>query len=108
MDDLAEQIVEHFPTEDKVLSKNTEILKGDKFFKVLFSNSRRNPGIIMMVPTHAVAFFSVVVTHVETSKPTTHPPQNLSLTLPQARMKTPRYLMQSIRDLMKMMMKRNL
>ena len=27
MDDLAEQIVEHFPTEDKVFSKNNEILK---------------------------------------------------------------------------------
>ena len=32
MHELAEQIVEHFPTEDKVFSKNNEILKGHTFF----------------------------------------------------------------------------
>ena len=32
MDDLAEQIVEHFPTEDKVFPKNSAMLKGRKFF----------------------------------------------------------------------------
>ena len=36
MDELAEQIVEHFPTEDKVFTKNKEILKGGNFFKGLF------------------------------------------------------------------------
>ena len=65
MDDLAEQIVEHFPTEDKVFSKNNEILKEHKFFKELFSNSRRNLGVIVMVAEHAVAFISVFITHVE-------------------------------------------
>ena len=92
MDRLAEQIVEHFPTEDKVFSKNKEILKGHTFFKDLFSNTRRNPGVIVMVPTHAVTFFPVFVTHVDTSKPT-HPPLKLSLTLPQVKMKTPIFLM---------------
>ena len=87
MDDLAEQIVEHFPTEDKVFSKNKDIFKGHTFFKAFFSNSLRNPGVIMMVPTLGVAFFSVVVTHVETSKLTTHPLKNRSLILPQVRMK---------------------
>ena len=33
MDDLADQIVEHFPTEDKVFSKNNEFPKG-KFLKI--------------------------------------------------------------------------
>ena len=47
MAQLAEQIVEHFPTEDKVFSKNKEILTGH--FKDLFSNSLRNPGVIVMV-----------------------------------------------------------
>ena len=37
MDDLAEQIVENFPTEDKVFSKNYEILKEGTFFKNLFA-----------------------------------------------------------------------
>ena len=32
MNELAEQIVKHFPTEDKVLSKHNVILKGCKFF----------------------------------------------------------------------------
>ena len=50
MDEFAEQIVEHFPTEDKVLSKNNKILKGYAFFKYLFANTRRNPGVIVMVP----------------------------------------------------------
>ena len=49
MAQLAEQIVEHFPTEDKVFSKNKEILTGHRFFKDLFSNSLRNPGVIVMV-----------------------------------------------------------
>ena len=82
MDDLAEQIVEHFPTEDKVLSKNNEILKGGKFFTDLFSNSHRNHGIIVMVAKHAVAFLSVVKIHVEKwpSKSTTHPLQHIQLT----------------------------
>ena len=88
MDDLAEQIVEHFPTEDKVFSKNKEILKGQTFFKDLFSNIHRNPGVIVMVSSHTVDFIFVLRTHVETysSKSTTHPPQKLSLTLPQVRM----------------------
>ena len=64
MDDLAEQIVEHFPTEDKVFTKNNAIFKGHTFLKNLFS--RRNPGVIVMVPEHAVAFISVFTTHVET------------------------------------------
>ena len=81
MDRLAEQIVEHFPTEDKVFSKNKEILKGHSFFKALFSNSRRNPGVIVMVPKHAVAFIAVLVT-----QPTTYPLQNLLQHLPQVRM----------------------
>ena len=89
MDELAEQIVEHFPTEDKVFSENNEILKAHTFFKNLFSNSRRNLGIIVMVPSHAVDFISVLKTHVETypSKPITHPLQKLPLILPQVRMK---------------------
>ena len=62
MDDLAEQIVGHFPTEDKVFSKNNEILKTHTFFKDLFSNSRRNLGVIVMVPVHAVAFVHVCIT----------------------------------------------
>ena len=49
MDDLAEQIVEHFPTEDKVFSKNIEILKTHTFFKDLFFNLRRLPGLIVML-----------------------------------------------------------
>ena len=86
MDDLAEQIVEHFPTEDKVFSKNIEILKEHTFLKDL--NSRRNPGVIMMVPEHAVAFVPVFITRVETwpIKQTTHPLQKLSQTPPQVRM----------------------
>ena len=32
MAELAEQIVEHFPTEDKVFSKNNVILKGHNIF----------------------------------------------------------------------------
>ena len=36
MDDLAEQIVEHFPKEEKVFSKNNEILKEHNFFKNIF------------------------------------------------------------------------
>ena len=81
MDNLAEQIVEHFPTEDKVFFKNNEILKAHTFFKDLFANSCRNPGIIVMVPTHAVAFFAVLVTPVEkwANKPTTHTLQKMSL-----------------------------
>ena len=63
MDDLAEQIVQHFPTEDKVFSKNNEVFKEHTFVKDLFSNTHRNPGVIVMVPRHAVALFSVVVTH---------------------------------------------
>ena len=35
MDDLAEQIVEHFPTEDKVFSKNNEIRKEHTFIFIL-------------------------------------------------------------------------
>ena len=66
MDELAEQIVEHFPTEDKVFSNNNEILKRHTFFKDLFSNSRRNLGVIVMVPERVVAFISVFTTHVET------------------------------------------
>ena len=34
MDDLAEQIVEHFPKEDKVFSKNNKILKDIHFLKI--------------------------------------------------------------------------
>ena len=88
MDNLAEQVVEHFPTEDKVFSKNNEILD-IFFFKDLFSNSLRNPGVIVMVLEHAVAFISVFMMHVETysNKPTAHPLQKLSVTLPQVRMK---------------------
>ena len=65
MDELAEQIVEHFPTEDKVFSKNKEILKEHTFFKDLFFNLRRNPGAIVMVLKNAVAFCTVLVTHVK-------------------------------------------
>ena len=81
MDELAEQIVEHFPTEDKVFSKNKEILKGYAFFKYLFSNSLRNPGAIV-VAEHTVGFFFVFITHVETwpNKPSTHPLQLIHLT----------------------------
>ena len=88
MDELAEQIVEHFPKEDKVFPKNNEILERHTFLKDLFSNSRRNPGIIVMVLTDAVAFFPVLVPYAEKwpKKPTTHPLQKLSLTLPQVRM----------------------
>ena len=98
MDDLAEQIVEHFPKEDKVFSKNNEILKGHKFFKDLLSNPHRNPGVVVMVPKYAVAFISVLVTHVEkwASKPTADPPQNLSQALPQVNLKIRRYLMPSV------------
>ena len=49
MEELAEQIVEHFPKEDRVFFKIKEIVKGHKFFKDLFSNSLRNPGVIVMV-----------------------------------------------------------
>ena len=89
MDDLAEQIVEHFPTEDKVFSKNNAILKEHTFFKDLFSNSRRNLGLITTVPTYAVAFLSVVHTHAlkYPYKPETHSFQKMLLTLPQVRMK---------------------
>ena len=78
MDELAEQIVEHFPKEDKVFIKNKEILKGQKFFKYLISNSLRNPGLMVMGASHAVNFFTVFVTschHVIKwpNKPTTHP-----------------------------------
>ena len=66
MDDLAEQIVEHFPTEDKVFTNNNEILKTYTFFSDLFSNSCRHPGVIVMVTQQAVALFSVFVTHVKT------------------------------------------
>ena len=89
MDELAEQIIEHFPTEDKVFSKNKEILKGHTFLKDLFSNSRRNHGVIVMVRTHAVDFISVLETHVETwpNKPTTNTLQNMLHALRQVRMK---------------------
>ena len=95
MHDLAGQIVEHFPTEDKVFSKNNEVLKEHIFFKDLFSNSRRNLGIIVMVPSHTVDYISVLETHVERwrNKPTTHPLQKLALALRQVKMKTPIYLM---------------
>ena len=90
MDELAEQIVEHFPTENKVFSKTKVILKGHTFFKDLFSNTRRNPGVIVMVPTHAVDFIFVLEPHVESwpRKPTTHPLQNLLQALLQVRMMT--------------------
>ena len=83
MDDLAEQIVEQFPTEDKVFSNNIEILKTHTFFKELFSNSRRNLGVIVMVPEQPVAFISVFVTYATKwpKKPITHPLQKLSLAL---------------------------
>ena len=82
MDDLAEQIVQHFPTEDKVLTNNNEIHKGGKFFKDLFSNLCRNPGIIVMVAAHAVALFMVFIAYVEKwpNKPTTHLLQHIQLT----------------------------
>ena len=87
MDDLAEQIVEHFPTEDKVFIM--KLLK-DIVFKDLFSNSRRNPGIIVMVPLIAAAFFAALVTPVTkwANKPTIHALQKMSLTLSQVRMMT--------------------
>ena len=66
MDALAKQIAEHFPTEDKVFFINNKILKGHTFLKDLFSNSRRNLGVIGMVPEYAVAFISVFTTLVET------------------------------------------
>ena len=89
MAELAEQIVEHFPTEDKVFSKNNKILKAHTFFKDLFANSRRTPGAIVTVPKHAVAFLTVFATHVKEppKKPTIHPLQKLPLTLTQVRMK---------------------
>ena len=89
MDSLTEQIVEQFPKEDKVFSKTNKILKGYTFPKDLFSNSRRNRGIIVMVPSHAVDFISICVTHVKKlpNNPTTHPLQKLSLTLYQVGMK---------------------
>ena len=65
MDELAEQIAEHFPKENKVFSKNKKILKGHAFID-LFSNLLRNPGAIVMVATHAVAFSTVLFMHVET------------------------------------------
>ena len=82
MDDLAEQIVEHFPTEDKVFFKNNKIHKGGKFFKDLFSNSCRNPGIIVKVAPHAVVLFIVFIAYVEIwpNKPTTHQLQRTHLT----------------------------
>ena len=85
MEELAEQVVQHFPKEDKVFSKTKEILRVYTFFKVLFSNSLRNPGVIVMVTVQAVALFTVFATLVETraSKPTTLPLQKLSLILPQ-------------------------
>ena len=89
MEDLAEQIVEHFPTEDKVFSKNKEIFKRRTFLKDLFSNSRRNLGIFVMVAIHAVVFIFVFTTHVETwvRKATARLQlQKLSLTLLQAKM----------------------
>ena len=64
MDDLAQQIVQHFPTEDKVFSKNKEILKEHTFFKDLFLNSHRNPGIIAKLSSHTVDFISVLETYV--------------------------------------------
>ena len=84
MDDLGGQIVEHFPTEHKVFSKNNEILKEHTFFKGLFSNSLRNLGLIVMVQKHAGTFISVFIIHVKkwASKPTAHPLQNLSQALP--------------------------
>ena len=93
MNELAEQIVEYFPTEDKVFSKN----KGHKVFKKLISNLLRNPGIIVMVTERAVGFFFVFITHVETwpNKPITHSLQKLTLTS-RVRMKVSRYLMQSV------------
>ena len=79
MDDLAEQIVEHFPKEDKVFSKHNEVLKEHTFVKDLFSILHRNLGVIVMVPEHAVAFVPVFITHVKNcaSKPRTHLPQHL-------------------------------
>ena len=90
MDDLAGQIVEHFPKEDKVFSKNKEILIGHTFFKHLFSNSCRNRGIIVMVPAHVVDFTFICDTHLKKwpNKPTKHRPQKLSITLLQVRMNT--------------------
>ena len=98
MDDLAEQIVEHFPTEDKVFSKNNKILKEHTFFKDLFFNSRRNHGLIVMVRTHEVGFITVLDTYATQwpKKPKTHPLQNLLQALRQVRMKTPVYLMQNV------------
>ena len=89
MDELAGQIVEHFPTEDKVLFKNNQILKGHTFLNNLVSNSLRTLGTIVMVPKNAVAYCIVLVACVKQlpKKPTTHQLQKLSLTLPQVRMK---------------------
>ena len=83
MDDLAGQIVEHFPTEDKVFSKSNEILKGRKFFKAFFYNLHRKLGVIATVPEHAVAFWSVLTTYVETQtiKPAIQSRKHRSLTL---------------------------
>ena len=89
MDELAEQIVEHFPTEDKVFTKNKEILKGGNFFLKVYFKTRRNPGVIVMVATHAVALFTVFIIYGETwpNKPTTYPLQKLPLSLRSVRMK---------------------
>ena len=78
MDELAEQIVQHFPKEDKVFSKDKTILKRQNFFKDLISNSFRNPGLMVMGASHAVNFFTVFVTSCQhvikwSEKPTTHP-----------------------------------
>ena len=68
MAELAEQIVKHFPTEDKVFCENNEILKGRKLFKNLFSNLHRNLGVILMVPEYAVVFVPVFVAYVKKSR----------------------------------------
>ena len=82
MDYVAEQIVEHFPTEDKVFFSRKERLEGFYFIKNLLSFSFRNPGLILVVTERVVVFSGVIIPHAKGKlKKLINPLQNLLPTL---------------------------